>query len=235
MGSAYFYLEFLMAWLSMLEAVGFKNPAMFALEYTLAPDAVFPFQVAETIAGYRYFVNMVGDSNKICVSGDSAGATLILSMLLDLYRESNKSSGLPGSSILISPWVTLVSGEMYRSDIDYLDKDVLRKYANLYLGKAKPDEPIQSPGNCIDTTIWSKICPYNGWLIVYGSEEVLKPGIEDFAQMLKNARIDVKTEELLGFVHAWPIVAYYLGSHNQQQLSVLHSIVNFTRNRMKVK
>ena len=235
MGSAYFYLEFLMAWLSILEANGFKNPAIFALEYTLAPDAVFPSQVVETFAGYRYCVNMMGDSNKVCVAGDSAGATLILSMLLDSHGRSKANIGRPGCSILISPWVTLVSEKKYRSESDYLDKDVLHRYAYLYVGSAKPDKPTQSPGNCTDTTIWTRICPHNGWLMIYGSEEVFNAEIIDFAQMLSKAGIDVKIEELLGFVHAWPIVAFYLGSEKQQQLGALRIMVDFMSNRLKPK
>ena len=235
MGSAYFYLEFLIAWLSILEANSFKNPAIFALEYTLAPDAVFPSQVAKAIAGYQYCVNMVGDSTKVCVAGDSAGATLILSMLLDSYKGSNANIGLPGCSILISPWVTLISDNNHQSESDYLDKDVLHRYAYLYVGEARPDEPIQSPANCVDTTIWSKICSHNGWLLTYGSEEVLEPEIKYFARMLIKAGVDIRIEELSGLVHAWPIVAFYLGKEKQQQLSPLHSIVDFMGNRLKTK
>lgn len=227
MGSAYFYFEFLIAWLSILEYSGFRNPAIFALEYTLAPDAVFPSQVVEAIAGYQYCVNMVGDSTKVCVAGDSAGATLILSLLLDLHNKSNPKIGLPRCAILISPWVTLISDDKYRSESDYLDKDVLHRYAYLYVGNAKPDEPIQSPGNCADITIWSKICPHNGWLLIYGSEEVLEPEIKQFAKLLRRADVDVKIEELSGLIHAWPIVVYYLGKDKQQQLSPLRRIVKF--------
>ena len=233
MGSVYFYLEFLMAWLSLLKDYGFQNPAVFALEYTLAPDAVYPSQVLETLAGYRYLVSEVGDPDKICVAGDSAGATLILSMLLYISSQKSKDIGLPGCSILISPWITLVSDKKSRSNSDYLDKDVLHKYAHLYVGEADPNKPLQSPGNCTDTVTWSKSRPLNGWLIVYGSEEVLKPEIEDFTEMLQEAGIGIEREELLGFVHAWPIVVFYLGSQEQQQTAPLRNLVEFIGNRVK--
>ena len=42
MGSSYFYLEFLISWLTLLRQRGFKYPAIFALEYSLVPDQVFP-------------------------------------------------------------------------------------------------------------------------------------------------------------------------------------------------
>ena len=81
MGSSYFYMEFLLAWVSLLEAAGFQNPALFALDYTLVPDAVYPRQLQETYFGYLHVLSIVKDPSRICVSGDSAGATLILSFL----------------------------------------------------------------------------------------------------------------------------------------------------------
>lgn len=43
MGSSYFYLEFLLTWLSVLKSSGgFQNPAILSLEYTLVPDACYP-------------------------------------------------------------------------------------------------------------------------------------------------------------------------------------------------
>ena len=43
MGSSYFYLEFLLTWLSVLKIHGgFRNPAILSLEYTLVPDSSYP-------------------------------------------------------------------------------------------------------------------------------------------------------------------------------------------------
>ena len=234
MGSAYFYIEFLMAWLSLLKEYGFQNPAIFALEYTLAPDATYPSQVLETIAGFQYLMSEVGNSEKICVAGDSAGATLILSMLLSLSSQNGVSKSLPGCSVLISPWVTLVSDKKSPSVSDYLDREVLHKYAHLYVAEAAIDEPTQSPGNCTDTVAWSKSCPLNGWLIIYGSEEVLKPEIEGFVDIIKEADVNVTTEELPGVVHAWPIVEFYLGNNEEHQTAILRKMVLFIAGTKKV-
>lgn len=55
MGSCYFYLEFLLAWVSLLKEAGYRNPAIFSLEYTLVPDAVYPAQLEQTVTGYVHF------------------------------------------------------------------------------------------------------------------------------------------------------------------------------------
>src|SRR5438552_18969808 len=74
MGSSYFYLEFLLICYSQLKSAGYKNPAIFALEYTLVPEGVYPTQLNQALAGYKYVYSRAdNDSSKICISGDSAG------------------------------------------------------------------------------------------------------------------------------------------------------------------
>src|ERR1700722_14709015 len=115
MGSSYFYLEFLLAWLSLLKSSGYRSPAIFALENTLVPAACYPMQLEQSVAGYNHVLSLTQDSSKICVGGDSAGALLILSLLLRLAHvgrgEIERKSMRPGMAVLISPWVTLVSSK----------------------------------------------------------------------------------------------------------------------------
>ena len=86
MGSAYFYLEFLLVTLKLLRSK-FSNPAIFALDYSLAPESSFPSQVEQALAGYNYLLatkNII--PSHICIAGDSAGGTIMLSLLLRLAR-----------------------------------------------------------------------------------------------------------------------------------------------------
>lgn len=45
----------------------------FGLEYSLAPEAKFPTQVEQAVAGYKYLLDQNIDASNIAVLGDSAG------------------------------------------------------------------------------------------------------------------------------------------------------------------
>jgi len=184
MGSSYFYLEFLLVWLSLLKSSGFRNPAIFALEYTLVPEACYPTQLAEAIAGYNYVLSEARDPARICISGDSAGATIILSLLLHLARPSSVNDMLikpqaPGMAILISPWVTLVSPKHKNTRSDYLDVNSLRRYAKQYAGEnILLNNPTVSPGDCKDVEWWKEASPQKGYLILLAERRYLLPKFE---------------------------------------------------------
>lgn len=224
MGSSYFYLEFLLAWISLLKNSGYHNPAIFALEYSLVPDACYPTQLQQTITGYRYAVSRAPTPSKVCIGGDSAGGTLILSLLLHLARQSDTQK--PGLVVLISPWTTLVSPQDRNTPSDYLDKDSLHLYARQYAGtKIALDDPLVSPGNCKEVEWWKEASPERGFVFMYGAEEVFAPEIKDLVSLLWRAGVDVVCREEKGGIHAWPVAALFLSSTREKRQKGLKDIV----------
>ncbi len=251
MGSSYFYLEFLLAFVSLLRNSGFSNPAILALEYTLVPDASYPVQLHQALAGYRCILSITHDPSKICVSGDSAGGTIILSLLLHLAhsnQENGRSNGqvytieareaggesiLPGMAALISPWMTLVSPLDKNTTSDYLDSFSLHQYAKQYAGaKYSVSDPFISPGKCKDATLWRKAAPSRGIFVTFGAEEVFAPEIRGLVAMLKGAGIGVETQDQDGGIHAWPVASLFLSSTMQERQKGLKAIVERIRERM---
>jgi acetyl esterase/lipase len=231
MGSSYFYMEFLLAWVSLLREAGFRNPALFALEYTLVPDATYPTQLQETLAGYEYVLSIAQDSSRICVGGDSAGATLMLSFLLYITDHPELRHQRPGLAIMISPWVTIVSRNNRNTSSDFLSSNSLEVYGRQYLGSKVPaDDPLVSPGNCKDLTKWRDASPEKGWFFLFGSEEVLGPETRRLISLLKSAKVQVESEEEPGGIHAWPVASLYLGETKDERLHGLRAIVKTTRN-----
>lgn len=206
MGSCYFYLEFLMTWVSVLKEQGFKNPAIFAVEYTLVPDESYPFQLHETLAGYNYVLWRTSDPSIVVVAGDSAGALLVLSMLL--YLGSKARTERPAFAALISPWTHLVSEKMRNTPSDFLDARRLNEYGRQYAGSEDHSDPLISPGDCRDRVIWTASMPRRGVGFYYGSEEMLRPGIRRLSKRLGMLGRVVCRED--DSVHAWPVAAVFL-------------------------
>ncbi|KAH7243355.1 Alpha/Beta hydrolase protein [Fusarium redolens] len=252
MGSSYFYLEFLMAWHHLLVEAGFKNPAIFALEYTLVPDQVYPRQVLEALEGYKHVLEVVQDASKICVSGDSAGGSLVLSLLLELGAQAGNQDKkgikvdirgvlsdanpphlpLPRMATLISPWITLMSNLHYSSKSDFLDKRTLWKYANEYAGENMIQQQPASPGNCVDERLWRAASPERGYFIIFGEEEVFAPDIEEFLKRQAKIGIQAEGQKFDGGIHAWPVASLFLSSTEEKRLQGLRTAVKEIRRRM---
>ncbi|CAG7562998.1 unnamed protein product [Fusarium equiseti] len=252
MGSSYFYLEFLMAWHHLLVEAGFKNPAIFALEYTLVPDQVYPRQVLEALEGYKHVLEVVKDASKICVSGDSAGGSLILSLLLELGAQAGNQDKigvkadvrggladpdppqlpLPRMATLISPWITLMSKLHYSSKSDFLDKRTLWKYAHEYAGENMIQQQPASPGNCVDDKLWRAASPERGYFVIFGEEEVFAPDVEEFLKRQAKIGVQVEGQKFDGGIHAWPVASLFLSSTEEKRLQGLRTAVKEIRRRM---
>jgi acetyl esterase/lipase len=236
MGSNYFYLEFLLAWLTLLLSSGYRNPAIFAVEYTLVPNGCYPTQLQQVISGYDHVLSQCNNnSSNICVSGDSAGATLILSLLLHLGKAGTERKRLlPGLAILISPWVTLISQKDHNTRSDYLDTKSLHLYARQYAGsKSNVSDPLISPGNCTDLSWLRASSPLKGFGIFFGAEEVFAPEIRDLISRLEKAAVTVVVDEEEGGIHAWPVVCLFLSSSRDERQKGLRRIVKIIRENMK--
>lgn len=242
MGSSYFYLEFLLAYITLLSRAGYNNPAILALEYTLVPDSSYPTQIQQSLAGYRYLLSQI-PASRIVVSGDSAGGTVILSMLLHLATASKASkthqipiqaqtTQFPGMAALISPWIKLIGAEDRNTDSDYLDKDSLHLYARQYAAKHSVSDPLISPGNCKDVDLWQKASPENGYFIMFGKEEVFAPEIQKWIALIKGADLKVAMREERGGIHAWPVASLFLSSTIEERQKGLKDIVEHIRERI---
>ncbi|KAL2064715.1 hypothetical protein VTL71DRAFT_3853 [Oculimacula yallundae] len=256
MGTSHFYLEFLLAFHSLLcssthtSPTQFSNPAILALEYTLVPKASYPTQLHQSIAGYKYLLSKTHDPSRIILSGDSAGGTLILSLLLHIGNTQPKSKAgkkikaiqdsgsdiqgvTPGLAVLISPWTTLVSSKDVNTKSDYLDANNLHHYARQYIGSQNsPNDPLISPGNCKDAAWWRRACPSKGVFVIWGKEEVFAPEIREWVKLLEREEVDVEKREEEDGIHAWPVASLFLSSVREERIKGLVRMVRFIGERM---
>ena len=235
MGSSYFYLEFLLAWVSMLKQAGYWNPAIFALEYTLVPDAVCPTQLEQTVTGYEFVRTMVEDTSRICVGGDSAGATLVLTLLLYIARQPNHETRKPGFATLISPWTTLFSSQNRNTASDFLDANNLHMYGRQYARTEESlTDPLISPGVCRDSIWWTKASPRKGYGVLFGSEELLGPELRDLIAFWRKCGCHVSVREEPGSIHAWPVATLFLSDTQGERQKGLRDLVKMMRQAIEI-
>lgn len=236
MGSSYFYLEFLLVWLTLLKNAGYHNPALFALDYTLVPEATYPTQIQEALAGYKYVLSLVTDPSRIVVSGDSAGATLILSLMLYVSGYSSIKDKMPGLAVVISPWSTIISSKNKNTRSDYLNAESLHLYGSQYIGKnGSENNALVSPGRCDDLAWWQRASPSQGWYFIYGAEEVFAPEAKDLVAKLQRAAVEVDEYEEPDWIHAWPVVKLFLCNKQEERQSGLRNIVKFISERIAIQ
>jgi acetyl esterase/lipase len=200
---------FLLAALRIAEAADERGISIscFGLEYSLAPEAKFPTQVEQAVAGYKYLLDQTIDASKIAVLGDSAGGHLALCLMI-----SSQEAQLPkpGRGIfLVSPWIDLLCSKRatYESNqyMDYISRKTVLKASKHLLG----NDIKRETAACIDFTqplpsglSWKDIMPARVWLSA-GSHEVLLQEIEEFARCLKEDGVNVQLGVETGGVHCW--------------------------------
>ena len=147
-GSTAFYLEFL---INIINVIPNHSLRIFALEYSLVPEARYPVQLQQLALAYEHILKTTSPEN-IILAGDSAGATILLSFLLHIARPCpdlkapSPALATAAAIILISPWCqidskhTSTSRSVSSVDEDFIDTDMLDEYARLYTGATKPKD-----------------------------------------------------------------------------------------------
>jgi len=121
----------------------------------------------------------------------------------------------------------------YPSNVDFLDRRTLWKYAHEYAGGAMLNQAPASPGSCNDEELWLRASPQRGYFVVYGSEEVFAPDAEDFLELQARLGIEVDGMRFDGGIHAWPVVSLFLSSTADRRLEGLRSIVSQISKRVR--
>lgn len=138
-GSPWFYVEFLCVKLMILQQQGFKNPAIFIVDYQRGEFSKDLHALSEA---WQY-IAIKAPKAHLTLTGDGSGGLLALALLFHIaspYRFIPiPVPGLqkPSALVLISPWTKLFYGEKtYEcTDEDFFNYEVLNNMSKEYIGE----------------------------------------------------------------------------------------------------
>jgi acetyl esterase/lipase len=150
--------------------------------------------------------------SSITLVGDSAGAHLLLSLVLHLTHPNPRVSPLEidgrlSGAILVSPWVNMASSsDSMKSNEhrDILSAAALVYWAQNFLGGSAPDpwnSPLTAP-----TEWWSNL-PIDDMLITYGEDELLRDDTSRLCEILQTHHAQTTTAlEFSGELHVHMVI-----------------------------
>lgn len=167
------------------------NLAIIVVQYTPAPQAVYPHQLEQSIEAVRYIITTLGKhpSNMI-LGGDSAGGALALDIVAHAKQPHPAIAPLAPktpyrSLLLISPWVDFHmdggSCEQNR-DKDICPPHTLKLWSEAYLGGVPSDNysaPCQAPAE------WWRGLQVGKVLVTAGGEECLIDSVKALVSKIK--------------------------------------------------
>ncbi len=152
----------------------------FALDYRLSPEYRFPSQLDDALSAYRWLLDSGVSLDSLVVAGDSAGGNLTLALLL---RARELKLPLPSLAVVLSP-ATDFNIQPTSNDCDYIEPDMLGRWADWFCDTAQRSAPLVSP----------VLADLRGLPPIYiqaGRCEVLFESIQAFADVARSQGADV--------------------------------------------
>ncbi|TDD20480.1 alpha/beta hydrolase [Nonomuraea diastatica] len=172
---------------------------VFKTEQRLAPAHPYPAALDDVTTVYRSLLDQDIPANRIILSGESSGATLVLSALLALRQAGTP---LPGAAVAVSPLtdLTLSSPSLDANDgQDVVSRSVVEHIVTQYLAGAPAGRAPQSP-------LHGDLHGLPPLLLVAGTSEVLLDDSRRFAAAAASAGVDVTLDMYEDMPHAFHAV-----------------------------
>jgi epsilon-lactone hydrolase len=172
------------------------------LDYRLAPEHPFPAQLDDGVVAYKWLLDQGIEPRHIATAGDSAGGNLATALVLRLRDEGIP---VPAAIVGLSPWYDM---ECNGSTLDtnastdaLVQRPVVENMSAMFLGEAgSRTDPLANPLHA-DARGLPPI------YLTAGTHETLQDNAERFADIAKNADVEVTLELCEGMQHVYPFMA----------------------------
>ncbi|SHJ81984.1 Acetyl esterase/lipase [Dethiosulfatibacter aminovorans DSM 17477] len=169
-------------------------------DYRLAPEHPFPAATDDCLKVYRWLLEQGYKPENIVIAGESAGATLTLSTLLNIKCENLPQ---PAGAVSISPVTDLrcLADSFERNaPKDIAPYNSWNIWTGYYIGDADPSDPILSPQ-------FGELDGLPPTYLCVGTYEIHQDDTVSFHERMKKFKSPSELHMYEGMVHAFPILA----------------------------
>jgi monoterpene epsilon-lactone hydrolase len=165
-----------------------SDSAVFALDYSLAPEHPFPAALQETLRAYRTLLARRIAPGSIVFAGGLALAALVA------LRDAGDP--LPAGAVLLSPWADLTTIWRAKHNVLSMNRTAMEVAAHMYLRRARPFETLASPAR-------AKLHGLPPIHIQTSDTEGLNEDAHELAAKLQREGTCVEFAEWHAMPHAW--------------------------------
>lgn len=192
-------------------------------DYRLAPEHPFPAGVDDCVIAYKWLLDQGYESKNIIIGGESAGATLTLSLLLALKENDIM---LPKAAFSISPVTDLSCNAKsfeYNAKNDVAPMNSWSVWTNLYISDNDTRTPLLSPlfGN------YTGIPPL---FICVGTHEIHLDDCVNMAKVAEQHGVEVTLRKWENMIHAFPLLTPLFPEAKKAFLEICEFIKHYTNN-----
>lgn len=173
-------------------------------EYRLAPECPFPAALDDITAVYRALVQQRKGRSGVGVCGDSAGASLVLSLLHVLQENGGET---PSACVAIAPAVDLTFSSEYCKKAEgtkdfFLTRNTTLEDISIYLNGHDPRDPLVSP-------LFAELGNPPPMLLQVAGDELILGDVRDYADKLMDAPgTTVRLEVYAHMQHCWHLFSF---------------------------